>query len=100
MALNQLLAIPAPPQPTTFVEFYGDPNNDPYEGDYEAVMREFRNVDNPPSASAVFSLIKTTGQDTPNCYIGLYEEPDAECGWSLALSGIHPYSNPIGRRDQ
>ncbi len=75
MAANQLAAIPALPLPKTFAKFNADTNNDPNEGDYEAVMREFHNVDNPPTSAAVFSLIQTTtGQDTPDCYLGLYEE--------------------------
>jgi hypothetical protein len=92
-------AIPAPPPPRTLAEYYNDAANDPYQGNYEAVMREFHNLDVPPTAATVFSLIQATGQDAPYCYIGIYETPNEECGCSLALSGIDRYTTPMGRRD-
>lgn len=89
-------AIPAP-RPTTFAALYADHSSDPYDGDYAAVMRNFRDRGAALSHNVMHDLAAGVAITTPNAYIGMYEYPGEECGRSMVLHSVARFPRVIGR---
>jgi hypothetical protein len=50
-------AIPASLPAMTFQEYYSEAANDPYHGDYAAIMRIFRDAAQPHDAASLYNII-------------------------------------------
>ncbi|KAL7558469.1 hypothetical protein ACA910_011644 [Epithemia clementina (nom. ined.)] len=79
-------------QATSFGRLYQDAAQDPYHGDYAAVMRTFRDTAGAATANELFELARNVNLNTLNVYIGLYNKDGEECGRTLTMHGFATYA--------
>ena len=96
MAATTIPSLPA----MTFQAFYSEAANDPYHGDYAAVMRTFRDAAQPHDAASLYNIISALEEHNSGVYLGLFEDPGNECGLSLTFHGVKRFPLTLRRPTQ
>ena len=83
------MTVPPLPPITTFLEFYSDASNDPYHGQYAAVMANYRDLaTGGVSDIQAFRAAVSCGIDSPNAYVGLFDYPGEPMGRSVLFHAV------------
>ena len=96
-----MAATAIPPLPAvTFQCFYEESANNPYNGNYAVVMQTFRDVAQPNEAAALYNIVSALEEQNSGVYLGIFEDPNQECGLSLTLHGVKRFPLTLGRPTQ
>jgi hypothetical protein len=88
---------PSEAQPTSFSTLYQGTDADPYQGDYTALLTEYRSTAGAPLGDALFAKMVATPPSIPTVHLALYEDPSEATGRTMAIHGFHRYPAVIGR---
>ena len=85
--------------PSTFLELYQDPEQDPYDGDYSAVMGHFTVAPLAAGWSRLTKLTSALGMDPDklNAYVGLFPYPGEDAGRTRLLHAPVMFPMTMGR---